>query len=275
MDLVGRAVVDGEWCHGWIVGDEFCVLSGHVLDGTSVPIRTVPISDVAAFGPPLDGVRIINVMGGFVMPDRPQAAGLAPMWLPKAANFPSGDLSQIPIPSALTGPVQIEAELAVVVGAPLRKASSEEARAAIFGWSVFNDITAAEYGEMGFWAVGKSIDGFTSWGPWIRRDMTEERVMEGLAIMSRINGVETQSGNTRLFKFRPSEMISHISHRISLFPGDVVALGTPYPAPEVIVGDVSVCEVEEIGTLTNTFVADTVELPSAWTGWTVEAAHRD
>jgi 2-keto-4-pentenoate hydratase/2-oxohepta-3-ene-1,7-dioic acid hydratase in catechol pathway len=150
-----------------------------------------------------------------------------------------------------------------VVGRQLRKASPDEARDAIFGWSVFNDMTAPEYGASGFWAVGKSIDGFTSWGPWIRRDLSEPRVMEGLAITAAINGTQVQSGNTAYFCFLPSEMLSHISHRITLFPGDVVALGTPPPPPEVGVGDRVVCEVEEVGRLHNYIVADADEAPPA------------
>jgi hypothetical protein len=111
-----------------------------------------------------------------------------------------------------------------------------------------------------FWAVAKSIDGFTSWGPWIRRDLTE-RALEGSAITGTVNG-GGQSGNTKYFAFTPSEMISHVSQLISLFPGDVIALGTPPPPPEVAVGDHVVCDVEEVGVLNNYVVADSAEPPS-------------
>ena len=152
------------------------------------------------------------------------------MWLPKACNYATGDGGEIQVPGVLRGPVVIESELAVVVGRPLRKASPAEAHDAIFGWSVFNDVTAPEYGASGLWALGKSIDGFASWGPWIRRDFTERRVLEGLAITATVNGEQVQSGSTRHYRFSPSEVLSHISHRISLFPGDVVALGHPAAA---------------------------------------------
>jgi 2-keto-4-pentenoate hydratase/2-oxohepta-3-ene-1,7-dioic acid hydratase in catechol pathway len=201
-------------------------------------------------------------MGGFIEPGTTRPPERQPMWLPKATNYASGDGVEIQMPAVLTGPMQIESELAVVVGRPLRKAGPAEAHDAIFGWSVFNDLTAPEYGAMGFWAVGKSMDGFTSWGPWIRRDLTEERVMEGLAITATVNGTQVQSGNTRYYCFTPSEMLSHVSHRISLFPGDVVALGTPPPPPEVVVGDHVVCEVEEVGVLHNYIVEDTDAPPS-------------
>ena len=69
-------------------------------------------------------------------------------------------------------------------------------------------------------------------------------------------------GNSKEFRFPPSEVLSHISHRITLYPGDVVALGTPYPAPEVSVGDHVVCRVEEVGELNNYIVEETQEPPS-------------
>ncbi len=256
MQLVARALIDGTPCPGEIAGDRFHVIDGDILGEHQRRGHSVPALEAVLLAP-LAGVRFINVMGGFKMPGG-LGADLPPMWLPKANNYPSGDGAEIPIPAILTGPVVIESELAVVVGQPLRKASADEARRAIFGWTVFNDITAQEYGPMGFWAVGKSIDGFASWGPWIRRDLTEERVLDGLAISSTVNGIQVQSGNTKLFKFPPSEMLSHISHRITLFPGDVVALGTPPPPAEVTAGDHTVCSVEEVGALNNHFVEDSV-----------------
>jgi hypothetical protein len=48
-----------------------------------------------------------------------------------------------------------------------------------------------------------------------------------------------QAGNTKWFAFTPSEMLSHISQLVAMVPGDVVALGTPYPAPELTVGTTS------------------------------------
>jgi 2-keto-4-pentenoate hydratase/2-oxohepta-3-ene-1,7-dioic acid hydratase in catechol pathway len=255
MKLIGRALLGDSSCHGEIADDRFHVLSGDIFGEPLRDGTVLALSDLK-LGTPIESCRFVNVMGGFRMPERTGFEDLPPMWLPKATNFPKGDGDEIEIPSVLTGPVQIESELAAVVGRTLRKASADEARQAIYGWTVFNDVTAPEYGTMGFWAVGKSIDGFTSWGPWIRTDMSEERVMDGLAITARVNGEEVQAGNTKTFKFRPSEVLSHVSHRITLFPGDVIALGTPYPAPEAAAGDHVECEVEEIGVLNNYFVSE-------------------
>jgi 2-keto-4-pentenoate hydratase/2-oxohepta-3-ene-1,7-dioic acid hydratase in catechol pathway len=261
VSLLGRALIGETSCFGEVEGDRFHIVVGDLYGEQRRNGQSLAMEDVV-LGAPFEGVRFVNVMGGFIEPGTTRPPERQPMWLPKATNYASGDGVEIQMPAVLTGPMQIESELAVVVGRPLRKAGPAEAHDAIFGWSVFNDLTAPEYGAMGFWAVGKSMDGFTSWGPWIRRDLTEERVMEGLAITATVNGTQVQSGNTRYYCFTPSEMLSHVSHRISLFPGDVVALGTPPPPPEVVVGDHVVCEVEEVGVLHNYIVEDTDAPPS-------------
>jgi len=261
MILLGRALLGETSCHGEIDDDRFHLVAGDLFAGYERTGQSLAMDDVA-LGTPIDGVRFVNVMGGFVEPGTTRAADRVPWWLPKATRYPSGHGADVRRPAGLTGAMVMESELSVVVGRPLRNASPAEAHDAIFGWSVFNDWTASEFGNfpaVGLWAAGKSVDGFTSWGPWIRRDLSEERVMEGLAINGYINEQQSQAGNTKYFAFTPSEMLSHISGYISLFPGDVVALGTPYPAPEVNIGDHVVCEVEEVGVLNNFIVADSDE----------------
>jgi 2-keto-4-pentenoate hydratase/2-oxohepta-3-ene-1,7-dioic acid hydratase in catechol pathway len=266
MNLIGRALIGETSCHGAIEGDRFHIITGDLFGSHRRNGQSLPLEDVT-LGTPVDGVRLFNVMGGFVQPGSSRAPERTPMWLPKPTAFPTGDHGEIQYPQALTAPMQMEAELAVVIGSPLCKASPAAAHDAIYGWTVFNDLTAPEFG-LGqltpLWATAKGIDGFASWGPWIRRDLTEERVLDGLAISGYVNNQKRQSGSTRWFAFTPSEMISNISQFIRLVPGDVIALGTPYPAPDLDVGDHVVCEVEEVGTLTNYIVPDTAEVPKAW-----------
>ena len=261
MSLLGRITIGEETCFGEIRDDRFHEIVGNIFGERRSNGKSLPLGDVALLAP-IEGVRFIAVMGGFNEPGTTRPPERQPMWLPKAPNYASGDEAEIQVPSVLTSPMVIESELAVVVGQPLRKASPAAAHEAIFGWTVFNDMTAPEYGPSGYWAVAKAVDGFASWGPWIRTDLSEERIMEGLAITATVNGTQVQSGNTKYYCFTPSEMLSHISHRISLFPGDVVTLGTPPPPPEVVVGDQVVCEVEEVGALHNYIVSDTIDPPS-------------
>jgi 2-keto-4-pentenoate hydratase/2-oxohepta-3-ene-1,7-dioic acid hydratase in catechol pathway len=252
VDLLARALVEGDARQGEIEDEQFHVVAGDgARDGRSFPLADVHLLT------PLDGVRFFNVMAGFVPPRAERPEDRIPWWLPKATRNPCGDGADVVWPAAVSR-MQIESELAVVVGRPLRAASPAEAEAAILGWTVFNDLTAPEFGEAlpFLWAMAKSIDGFTSWGPWIRRDLTEAQVMDGLAITAHVNGERVQDGNTSGFTFTPSEMLSHISHHVALEPGDVVALGTPHPAPDVAIGDQVVCEVEEVGVLRNRIVAE-------------------
>jgi 2-keto-4-pentenoate hydratase/2-oxohepta-3-ene-1,7-dioic acid hydratase in catechol pathway len=256
VQLLARAVVGGRPVHGEVDDDHFHVLHGGAFDDRGRTGRSLPVDDVQLLAP-LDGVRFFNVMAGFVPPRAERPDDRFPWWLPKATRFPCGDGAEVAWPAGVSR-VQIESELAVVVGGPLRSASPAEAEAAIFGWTVFNDLTAPQFGEAlpFLWAMAKSIDGFTSWGPWIRRDLTEEQVMAGLAITAHVNGVQVQDGNTSGFTFTPSEMLSHISHYVALEPGDTVALGTPHPAPDVAVGDRVVCAVEQVGELHNMLVPE-------------------
>jgi 2-keto-4-pentenoate hydratase/2-oxohepta-3-ene-1,7-dioic acid hydratase in catechol pathway len=266
MNLLGRALIGETSCQGEIEDGRFHVVVGDPLGAYERNGQSFPLDDVT-LATPLDGVRFFNVMAGFVEPGTTRTAERVPMWLPKATAFPTGDHGEIQKPSVLTKPMVMESELAVVIDRPLRRASTAEAHDAIYGWTVFNDLTAPEFGFdqlTPLWATGKSIDGFTAWGPWIRRDLTEERVMQGLAIDGYVNGEHGQSGNTKWFAFTPSETLSHISQLVAMVPGDVVALGTPYPAPELAVGDHVVCEVEEVGTLNSYIVADDDELPAPW-----------
>src|SRR5262249_48166537 len=223
MILLGRALLGETSCHGEIEDDRFHVVTGDLFNGYERTGQSMAMADVGR-GTPLADIRFVNVMGGFVEPGVTRPPDRDPWWLPKATRYPTGDGAEVRRPSGLTGAMVMESELSVVVGRPLRNASPDEARDAVFGWSVFNDWTATESGNMpavGLWGAGKSVDGFTSWGPWIRRDLTEERVMEGLAINGYVNGERTQAGNTERFAFTPSEMLSHISRYIGLFPGDV------------------------------------------------------
>ncbi|MGE3327756.1 MAG: fumarylacetoacetate hydrolase family protein [Acidimicrobiia bacterium] len=240
---------------GEIAGDRFVILAGdpvveHVRTG-----RSRPLADVVMMAP-RDDPRFVIVMGGFLAPGTSRPADMKPRWIPKAPNFVSGDGAAVVRPASLTGPLQVEAELAVVIGATVQRAGVDEARAAIFGWTVCNDITAPEFGATGDWSTGKSLDGFASFGPWVRTDLSEERVLDGLAITAVVNGQLRQSGSTANFRFTPSEIISDISHRITLFPGDIVSLGTPPPPADVVVGDDVVLEVEAVGRLRNHVIAD-------------------
>jgi len=249
---VARMSIGGDVTFGEVEGDVFHVVTG---DGFGPRARTGEqhrLSGVVLRSPVTPG-RTFAVLGGFVEPGTPGSADRGqPSLCPKVAPVTSGHGAEIVFPSFASS-VMIEAEMAVVVGTPVRSASPEEAADAIWGYTCFNDVTAPQY--FPHFYLAKGVDTFASMGPWVRTDLNDEHIRRGLDIVGRVNGVTVQSGTTARYKFAPSEVLSYLSTFFTLFPGDVITLGTPPPPAEVHPGDVVEIEVEGIGTLTNHVVA--------------------
>lgn len=152
-----------------------------------------------------------------------------------------------------------EAELAVVVGAPLKNASPEQASAAIAGYTVANDISMRDWQNRTLqWFQGKAFDRTTPLGPvLVTPDECDPEA--GIRVRCLVNGAEVQNGNTKTLVFTAAALLSYISTFTRLSPGDVVLTGTPggvgmgaTPPRYLHDGDVVTTEIEGIGTLTNT-----------------------
>lgn len=190
----------------------------------------------------------------------PLPEGTVPTLMPKITSTVSGPSGEIAYPSWATGPIVAEGELALVIGKRVHNASPDEANDAILGYSCFNDVTAQEFfipssiPTRDFFRA-KSIETFASLGPWIRTDVTLADIDAGMEITTRVNGEQRQSGNTKTYRFPPNVVISSMSTYLTFLPGDVISLGTPPPAAEIVAGDVVEIEVDRIGVLTN-YVVD-------------------
>ncbi|MFE4228142.1 fumarylacetoacetate hydrolase family protein [Arthrobacter sp. NPDC056886] len=152
-----------------------------------------------------------------------------------------------------------EAELAVVVGAPLKNASPEEASAAIAGYTAANDISMRDWQSRTLqWFQGKAFDRTTPLGPvLVTPDECDPET--GVRVRCLVNGEEVQNGNTKTLVFTAAALLSYISTFTRLSPGDVVLTGTPggvgmgvIPPRFLHDGDVVTTDIEGIGTLTNT-----------------------
>lgn len=155
--------------------------------------------------------------------------------------------------------VDWEAELAVVVGAPLRNASQAEASAAIAGYTAANDISLRDWQNRTLqWFQGKAFDGTTPLGPvLVTPDECDPEA--GVRVRCLVNGEEVQNGNTKTLVFSAAALLAYISTFTRLRPGDVVLTGTPggvgmgaTPPRFLCDGDVVSTEVDGIGALTNT-----------------------
>ncbi|MGC5344418.1 fumarylacetoacetate hydrolase family protein [Streptomyces sp. DT171] len=121
--------------------------------------------------------------------------------------------------------VDWEGELAVVIGRRVRRASAEEAEAAIAGYSVLNDITMRDHQyRTTQWFQGKTWENSTPFGPVM---ITPDELAPGTVMTTGLDGEELQSTPIDDLVFGPAELVRYISTIFTLLPGDVIATGTP------------------------------------------------
>jgi 2-keto-4-pentenoate hydratase/2-oxohepta-3-ene-1,7-dioic acid hydratase in catechol pathway len=183
--------------------------------------------------------------------------GETPFVNAKVTSEVTGDGAEIRVPPFVTLDVWVEPELAVVVGGDVYRASPEAARKTILGYTIFNDVTAREFLQPHKdYFRAKCNETFASMGPWIETSISEDDVAAGMSVECRVNGEMRVRASTRGLRFAPSEVVSAVSMHTTLRRGDVIALGCPPPPPRARPGDRVELEIEGIGVLHNTVVAE-------------------
>lgn len=160
-----------------------------------------------------------------------------------------------------TDKLDYEVELGVVIGTTVpRNTSVEEAMSYVGGYTVVHDVSARDWQlerNGGQWLLGKAMDGYAPIGPVIvtRDEMTDELV-HSTGIRCRVNGETLQDSSTDKLVFKVDALISFCSRFMTLYPGDVIATGTPpgvgcfrTPPKWLVPGDIVECEIDGIGTL--------------------------
>ncbi len=163
-------------------------------------------------------------------------------------------------PSAVIGPLQPirypegvtrmdpEGEMGVVIGRRACRVEASSAMEHVLGITCANDVSARNYQRQdGQWARAKGFDTFAPLGPWIAIGLDPG----ALRVECRVNGEVRQSGNTADLLFAVPFLIRHISHIMTLEPGDVIMTGTPAGVAPIVAGDVVEVEVEGVGVLEN------------------------
>ena len=136
-------------------------------------------------------------------------------------------------------------ELAAVVDEECRNVAADDVTEVLRGYTIMNDVDALD--QQGRTAR-KAFDGSAPLGPWIETDLDPI----GLDIRTVINGENRQHSNTELMLFKPHEIVSFLSERFTLQPGDVIAFGSPANPGLIEPGDAIEITYEGIGTLRNT-----------------------
>jgi 2-keto-4-pentenoate hydratase/2-oxohepta-3-ene-1,7-dioic acid hydratase in catechol pathway len=243
------------------------VVEGETLDllspsGTTRTGEIVDLTDIKLL-PPVCPPNIIAlglnyrkhaVESKMKLPERPL------MFL-KATTTVIGPNNPIVLPHMAPTEVDYEAEMCLIIGKEARNVSPEDALEHVMGYTCGNDVSARDC-QIRLdtqWARGKSFDTFCPLGPWIETELDPDN----LAIRSRLNGQVMQDSHTSDLIFSCRELVSYLSHNLTLLPGTVIMTGTPggvgfvrQPPVYLRPGDVIEIEVEGIGTLSNPVVAD-------------------
>lgn len=170
-----------------------------------------------------------------------------------------GPGQDIKVPPAAQGALDWEAELAVVVGSEVRAASTDEARRAIAGYTLANDVSMRDWQKRTLqWFQGKAWDATTPLGPTlITADAVDPE--DGIEITCEVNGIQRQSGSTKSLVFSSTALVAYVSQFTILRPGDIILTGTPggvgmgmTPAQYLNDGDTVSVSAPGLGTLTNT-----------------------
>jgi len=121
-----------------------------------------------------------------------------------------------------------EVELAVIIGRRASYVSEADALAHVAGYALHNDYSerAWQLERGGQWDKGKGCDTFAPIGPWL---VTRDEVLDpqALDLWLEVDGERMQTGNTGTMIFGVAQVVSYVSHFMSLRPGDVIATGTP------------------------------------------------
>jgi 2-keto-4-pentenoate hydratase/2-oxohepta-3-ene-1,7-dioic acid hydratase in catechol pathway len=239
----------GDVAHGLVEDGEIAELVGSILDDYRETGRRLPLAAVKLLAPIIP-TKIVCIGQNYL--EHIAEIGSTP---------PDEPLYFLKPPSSLIGPndaivypriatrVDFEGELAIVIKKKMRDVPKTKVSEHVLGYSCFNDVTERDLVNRKplNLTLGKSFDTFAAFGPWIVTDIDPDR----LQLKTFLNGKIVQDASTRECVFDVPTILSFLSERITLCPGDIVVTGTPKGIAPMKPGDVVEVEIEKIGRLSN------------------------
>jgi 2-keto-4-pentenoate hydratase/2-oxohepta-3-ene-1,7-dioic acid hydratase in catechol pathway len=173
----------------------------------------------------------------------------------RAANALIADRETIVIPADATEQVQYEGELVVVIGRKCKNLTRENALSAVLGYTIGNDVSERTWqkADRTMWR-SKNTDTFKPMGPWIETDVE----LEDLVTRIRLNGEQKIEFPTNRMIFGVVDYLVAMTTRLTVYPGDVVWMGTEGATANMKHGDRIEIEISGIGTLNNPVVREDV-----------------
>jgi 2-keto-4-pentenoate hydratase/2-oxohepta-3-ene-1,7-dioic acid hydratase in catechol pathway len=240
---------------GTLTRQEIAVHDGEMF-GTARPNgQRLALPDVELLAPANPG-KIIALWNNFYalaaklkMPEPAE-----PLYLLKAPSSVTAPGAVIRPPARYDGKTTYEGELGIVIGKTCSNVSADEADEFIFGYTCVNDVTASDIlnrdPTFPQWARAKGFDGSGPFGPVITSGIDPA----SLTVRTILNGAERQNYPISDMIFSSQQLVSHISHDMTLSPGDLICCGTSVGVGVMKepVNTVTIA-IDGIGELTNEF----------------------
>ena len=239
-------------------------INGNTISPESLDkLKSLDVSSLAEVtGNPRIG-PCVNKVGKFLciglnFSDHAAETGLEPPEEPilfsKATSAIIGPNDNVEIPRTSTA-TDWEVELGIIIGKKAKYISEAEAKNYIAGYCVVNDVSERDFQikRSGQWTKGKSCDTFGPIGPYlVTTDEIED--VQNLSMYLDVNGKRMQTGSTKTMIFSAYHIVHYLSQFMTLFPGDVIATGTPpgvgmgmQPPVYLKPGDVMKLGIDELG----------------------------
>jgi 2-keto-4-pentenoate hydratase/2-oxohepta-3-ene-1,7-dioic acid hydratase in catechol pathway len=182
------------------------------------------------------------------------------LWFNKQVSCIVGPADDVVLPS-VSDQLDYEAELAYVIGTKCRHVKAADAASVIAGYLVSNDVTVRDWQHrVPTWTLGKSFDTHGPLGPWIT---TADEISnpEDLEITLTVDGKVRQHARTNDLIYNIAQQIEYLTTVMTLYPGDVIATGTPSGVAAVDQnwlkpGQVCRVEIEGLGAIENRIISE-------------------
>jgi 2-keto-4-pentenoate hydratase/2-oxohepta-3-ene-1,7-dioic acid hydratase in catechol pathway len=236
---------------GILEGGTIRELDGSVFDDVKPNGRTRALAEVKLLAP-ADAKKVIAAGLNYRSHIGEQPAAKYVGLFAKLPTSLIGSGANIVYPADATN-LHYEAEMCVVIGTRAKNISEAQAKDYVFGVAPCNDVSERGWQKADLqWFRAKGSDTFGPIGPALVRGVDYNK----LKLIGRLNGKVVQETTTDQLIFPVATIISYVSRYVTLEPGDVIFTGTPGTTQAMKPGDTFEVELEGIGVLRNTVVAE-------------------
>jgi 2-keto-4-pentenoate hydratase/2-oxohepta-3-ene-1,7-dioic acid hydratase in catechol pathway len=249
---------------GTLEGDRIAVGSGDLFESPRRGPETLALDAVTLIAP-CQPSKIVALWNNFhaLAAKLGKSAPTHPLYLLKPGSSVIGPQAPIERPRAYAGKIAFEGELGIVIARPCHDVPLSESGRYILGYTCVNDVTAIgvmnENPDFVQWCRSKGYDTFGALGPAIATEFD----WHAASVVTLLDGVERQRYALSDMIFSPAELVSRISHDMSLLPGDVIACGTSIGVGSIPDGATVEVSIDGIGSLSNTLAIPAAAAGSA------------